>query len=97
VTTPDESAAPRRRRGGQPGNRNALKVGAETAIMRAMRKRLREWRTENRRVLALARLELRLRAALARIDRERPLRLAAPPPELTSVAEIGAHGGADFP
>ena len=62
---------PKRRPGGQPGNRNAVKTGAETAIMRAMRKRVWDWRKENRRVLKLASLELRLRAALAQMDRDK--------------------------
>ena len=71
MTNPEKPAAPRRRRGGQPGNRNAVKTGAETAQMRAMRKRIWDWRKQSRRVLALARCELQLRAALAQMDRDK--------------------------
>src|SRR5690242_16364919 len=55
------SAPARRRPGGQPGNRNAVKCGRHTAEMRAMRRRIHAWRCRNKTVLAEARFELAVR------------------------------------
>ena len=49
------------KRGGQPGNRNALKTGAHTAPIRAGRAWGRDWRKRVRAALAQAERELSAR------------------------------------
>jgi hypothetical protein len=71
------------KRGGQPGNRNALKTGAYTAPMRAWRAWGRDWRKRVRAALAQAEAELR--------DRQH---LSLPPPR---VAGLGRAAGRKAP
>ena len=46
------------KRGGHPGNRNALKTGAHTAPVRAWRARVRDWRKRVKLALTKANDEL---------------------------------------
>src|SRR5512135_2182776 len=57
-----------RRRGGLPGNRNAVKSGRHTAEMRTFRRRIHVWRCRNRKVIKVARAELAVRNALRAIE-----------------------------
>ena len=50
-----------RRRGAQPGNRQALKTGLYTAEVRAIRGQIWQWQRTTRALLARAREELRAR------------------------------------
>ena len=65
-----ENPAPgNRKRGGQPGNRNAKKTGRHTAAMRLFRARIWEWRVRNRIILALAEAEIAASLALKELQR----------------------------
>src|ERR1700761_5714981 len=55
----------KRKRGGQPGNLNALKTGLHRAHIRAFVARVRNWKRRSRALLKLVDAELSLRSALA--------------------------------
>jgi hypothetical protein len=53
----------RRRGGGQPGNRNALKTGCHTKDARALRKQVTQWRRTTKALVAQGKNELMRRHA----------------------------------